>query len=161
MAMNTARVAPRRPRLRWTVGALLLLAAQNAAAAFFGGPVDAANLFRSGMQSGEIASVLGTLAPSVLIYDDGREDRTRDAYASGHLKRDLARFGAFYAETLSQDSAERGDTAWVTTRTRYLGKSADNAVQFIGTETLVLHRLAGGWQIVHVHRSASAEEPAR
>ena len=159
--MNTIHSAPRRPRLRWTVGAVLLLAAQNSTAAFFGGPVDAANVFRSAMQSGEIASALGMLAPEGLIYDDGREDRSREAYARGNLNRDLSRFGAFYTETLSQDSAERGDTAWVITRTRYLGKSVDNAVQFIGTETLVLHRLAGGWQIVHVHRSANAEAPAQ
>jgi ketosteroid isomerase-like protein len=159
--MRTVHSTTRRPRLRWAVGTVLLLAAQNSTGAFFGGAVDAANLFRSAMQSGEIASALGMLAPEVLIYDDGREDRSRQAYAAVHLKPDLARYGAFYAETLSQDSAERGDIAWVTTRTRYLGKTADNAAQFIGTETLVLHRLASGWQIVHVHRSATVEAPAR
>lgn len=161
MAMSTPH-SPRRRALRhgW-IGTMLLLAAHSASADFLGGPVDAANLFRSAMQSGEIASVLRMLAPEVLIYDAGRELRSREAYAAGPLRRDLARLSAFYAETLSQDSAERGDTAWVSTRTRYLSQSTENPVSFIGTETLVLQRLAGGWQITHVHRSVSAEAPAR
>lgn len=157
--MSTPHSARRHTRRRGWIGAMLLLAAHSANADFLGGPVDAANFFRNAMQSSEIASVLRMLAPDVLIYDAGRELRSREAYAAGPLRRDLAHLSGLYAETLSQESAERGDTAWVTTRTRYLGKTPDNKAQFVGTETLVLHRLAGGWQIVHVHRSASAEAP--
>lgn len=146
---------------RCALAAFLLLVAQNTTAAFFGTPVEAAGLFRNAMQTGEIATALRLLAPEVLIYDGGREIRSREAYAAGPLKRDIARDAAFYTTVLSQDSAERGDTAWVTTRTRYLSTSTEQAVEFIGTETLVLHRLASGWQIVYVHRSTGAEAPAR
>lgn len=159
--MSALHAAMTRPLLRASVAALCLCVVQNATAAFFGNAVEAANLFRNAMHEGEIATALRMLAPEVLIVDAGREDRSRDAYAAGALKRDIAHYGAYYVAVLSQDSAERGDTAWVTTRTRYLSKAAENAVEFVGTETLVLHRLAGGWKIVHVHRSAGAEAPAR
>lgn len=159
--MKNAAITALHRVCRCTLAAVLLLLAQNATAAFFGTPVEAAGLFRNAMQNGEIATALRLLAPEVLIYDGGREIRSREAYAAGPLKRDMARDAAFYTTVLSQDSAERGDTAWVTTRTRYLSTSTEQAVEFIGTETLVLHRLASGWQIVHVHRSTGAEAPAR
>lgn len=151
----------RRDAARALAVLILLLATRVSAANFFGNPTDAANVFRSAMASGEIATVLGILSPEVLVYDAGREDRSREAYAAQNLKRDMARLGAFYAEVLSQVGSERADAAWVTTRTRYLSTATERPVRFIGTETLVLQRLGGGWQIVHVHRSASAEEPAQ
>lgn len=156
-----ARFDLNRRAARALVVLILLLAGPVSAANFFGNPTDAANVFRNAMATGEIATVLGLLSPEVLVYDAGREDRSREAYAAHNLKRDMARIGTFYAEVLNQVSSERGDAAWVTTRTRYLSTATERPVQFVGTETLVLLRLGGGWQIVHVHRSVSAEEPAR
>lgn len=105
--MSTLHAAMTRPLLRALVAALCLCFAQNATAAFFGNAVEAANLFRNAMHEGEIATALRMLAPEVLIVDAGRLDRSREAYAAGALKRDIAHFGAHYVEVLSQGMRSR------------------------------------------------------
>lgn len=152
--MSTVRKA-----LHWYVPILLLsLASAPLAARAFDDPVVAANVFRSALQDGNAALALSLLAPEVLIYESGDEQTSRQDYAAAHLKADIRYLDGFYVEILSQKSYEHEGLAWVTTRSRYLSKSADPPTRQLGTETLLLRRQVSGWQIVHVHWSSSAQE---
>ena len=142
--------------LAFALGAFPLLAQ----ARYFGNPEAASQVLRGAMTAGEPGPVAAILAPDVIVYQDGREDRTRDAYVARSLADDLAFFRAYFAEVISQDVREDSESAWVTTRTRYIGKTVDQGASFIGTETLVLRRIGGSWQIVHIHRSRAEGAPA-
>lgn len=124
-------------------------------------PVATVNVFRGALQDGNVAQALSLLAPEVLIYESGGEEKSRDEYAATHLKADIKHLAAYYVDTLTQTSREHEGLACVTTRSRYLSKSADPRPAQFGTETIVLRRLATGWQIVHVHWSSSGEDTDR
>lgn len=125
------------------------------AAGYRDDPAETVNVFRSALVGGDTALALSLLAPEVLIYESGGEERSREEYAAAHLKADMKHLAGFYVDMLSQKSHVRERVAWVTTRIRYVSKSTDKPVENFGTETVVLERLATGWQIVHVHWSSS------
>jgi ketosteroid isomerase-like protein len=57
--------------------------------------------------------------------------------------------------TLLHQTGDRvGDLAWVASEASITGRSGDNAVALMSTETLVLEKAAKGWRIVHVHWSS-------
>ncbi len=142
-------------------GWLLMVAALPAHARYLEDPVATANVFRSALLDGSTGTALSLLSPDVLVYGDGEESGSRDAYASGRLKQDIATLATYYVEVLSQKSDVQDNIAWVSTRLRLLGKSTENSAQHHGTETMVLRRSAAGWQIVHLHRSYSWPGDAR
>lgn len=122
-------------------------------------PVAAANLFRNALLDGDRARTLSLLAPEALIYENGQQELSREAYASGHLKADIAFLSGIYSETLSQSHQISGDMAWVSTRSKLVSKQvgAEAEPTRISAETLVLRRSGQGWRIVHVHWSSSTQ----
>jgi len=119
-------------------------------------PVTAVSYFHMALLDGNVGAVLSQLAPEVVVFQNGTEVRSREAYAAGPLKKEIALLSTFYVETLNQSSDVQDSLAWVSTRMRYLEKSLDTPVERFGTETAVLRRSAAGWQIVHLHLSSTA-----
>ena len=118
-------------------------------------PVTAVSFFHMALLDGNVGAVLSQLAPEVVIVQNGSEVRSREDYAAGPLKKDIALLSTFYVETLSQTSDVQESLAWVSTRMRYLDKSLDTPIERFGTETAVLRRSAAGWQIVQLHVSST------
>lgn len=138
----------------------LLLWLPPAAAQFLpDDPVVSANLFRNALLDGDRARALSLLAPEVLISENGHQESSREAYASGHLKADMAFLSGIYSETQSQSHQISGDMAWVSTRSKLVSKNvgAEAEPTRYTTETLVLRRSGQGWRIVHVHWSSSTQ----
>ncbi|NGY05358.1 YybH family protein [Solimonas terrae] len=98
--------------------------------------------------------VLDLLAPDVAIFEQGFTESSRDAYADGHLDGDLAFAQATKYDVVHRESYASGDTAWVITQARTTGSFADQKVDIDNTETMILKRREGHWQIVHIHWSA-------
>ena len=121
-------------------------------------PVATVNQFRGALQDGNVAQVLGLLAPDVLIFESGEQQASRDEYAAHHLKADIAVLAKVYVDTLGQSSRVDGNTAWVATRSRLVSREADPRPPATVAETIVLRRTGQGWQIVHVHWSAATPE---
>lgn len=142
-------------------GLLLVVLAPQADSRYLEDPVATANVFRSALLDGNTGGALSLLSPDVLVYGDGKESGSRDAYASGQLKQDIATLSTYDIEVLSQKSDVQDNIAWISTRLRMLGKSVENSGQHHATETMVLRRSAAGWQIVHLHRSYSRPDDAR
>ena len=98
--------------------------------------------------------VLDLLAPDVAIFEQGYTESSRDAYASGHLDNDLTFARTTQYDVVHRESLASGDTAWVITQARTTGTFAGENVDIDNTETMILQRRGGKWQIVHIHWSA-------
>lgn len=113
-------------------------------------PVGAVNAFRHALASGDEQAALALLAPELLVYETGDQNRTRGEYAAHHLKADMAFLANARVRVLDQRTSADGALASVATRSRITWPSGD----LVGTETMVLRREPDGWRIVHVHWSS-------
>lgn len=138
-------------RLTWAIVGIALgavpiaLPAQDAAS-----PVSTVNAFRQALETGNERAALELLAPELLVYESGDQNRTRSEYAAHHLMADMAFLAKVRVRVLDQSTSAEGALAWVATRSRITGGPID----LIGTETMVLRRDPDGWRIVHVHWSS-------
>ena len=138
------------PLLRVILGLALGAVAVTLPAQDQASPVRTVNAFRLALESGNESAALEFLAPELLVYESGDQNRTRSEYAAQHLKADMAYLAKVRVRVLEQTASGEGTLAWVATRSRITGASGD----FVGTETLVLRREPLGWRIVHVHWSS-------
>ncbi|MGH8033636.1 MAG: YybH family protein [Nevskiaceae bacterium] len=109
--------------------------------------------FQAALVQGDEAAARQLLAPEALIYESGGME-TREQYASGHLKGDMAFLKAVQLQTLEQTQTPSGDLAVVSTRSRISGEYKGKPVDLLSTETMVLKRGPEDWKIVHIHWSS-------
>ncbi len=125
-------------------------AAQPAAAT-----VDA---FHAALRRGDTAAASALLTDDVLVFEEGRAERSKAEYAASHLGADAA-FSKSVAGVVSRRRGySEGDLAWIATEGRTKGQYRGTKVDRITDETMVLRRVAGTWKIVHIHWS-SAQSP--
>lgn len=117
------------------------------------GTVDA---FHASLRAGDTAAALATLAPDVLIFEEGGAERSREEYASHHLGSDAAFAAASETVVSRRTGRAEGDVAWITSEGRTTGQFNGRAVDRLTTETMLLMRHADGWRIHHIHWSARA-----
>lgn len=118
------------------------------------GPLPVVKAFHMALASGSAAQIEKLLDPNVLIMEGGNVERSRQEYASHHLKSDL-KFMSSVTYTLERQSGDTvGDLAWVASESRLIGKSAPKPVELVSTESLVLRKTPAGWKIVHIHWSS-------
>ena len=146
-----------------TAGSICLVVSlalgQAAAARDMMDPIGTVNAFQAAVANGDEGIAKNLLAPDVLIYESGGQERSRDEYTSHHMKGDMAFLGKAQIQRLDQKQHGHADLAVVSTRSRITGQHKDKAVDIHSTETMVLKRIAGGWQIVHIHWSSRPVEP--
>lgn len=109
--------------------------------------------FKTALRAGEGDRALAYLHPEVRIYEGGRAE-SRDEYASGHLRADMA-FLSAVETTIDRDTVLVGERM-----TLYLseystrGSYRDREIDSHGTETIALVPTAEGWKIRHIHWSS-------
>jgi ketosteroid isomerase-like protein len=135
--------------------ALLALPGAVAAAENPSGPQEAVAAFHDALSRGDRARVTELLAPSVVIFESGGAEVSREEYASHHLGADMEFAKATKQEVVEREAGEAGDAAWVLTRSRTSGTFRDKQVDLRGTETMLLRKTADGWRIVHIHWSSA------
>jgi ketosteroid isomerase-like protein len=144
--------------MRCTARFLLVLTAAAVAAspASAQAPQDAiavVDAFHAAMAAGDSAAALATLHEDLVVFESGRVEHGRAEYRAHHFGADMA----FSLETeralISRSSGGDADVAWVLSRTHTTGTFRDRDVDSEGDETMVLHRTAAGWRIVHIHWS--------
>jgi ketosteroid isomerase-like protein len=133
--------------------ALLLGAAASPAFAQAQSPSETVDAFHYALKAGDRQKALEVLASEVLVFEQGRMERSRTEYAKTHLADDIE-FASQTARTVSRRSTRLlGNTAWVMSVNRNRGKFNNRAVDFTTDETMVLARVSGKWRIVHIHWS--------
>lgn len=138
---------------------LVLAAALPAHARDTMDPVAAAGAFGAALAAGDEATVRQLLAPEVLIYESGGQESSLEEYAAHHMKGDMAFLAGAQVRVLERKHGTNDDLAWVATRSRITGTHKDKPIDLLGTETLVLKLMPGGWRIVHVQWSSRPAEP--
>ena len=112
--------------------------------------------FHAALGSGESATVLALLTEDVIVLEEGGAERSREEYAGHHLPADMAFAAATEAEITHRAASVEGDIAWVLTEGRTSGAFNGRPVDRLTSETMILHRQAGGWRIRHIHWSSRA-----
>lgn len=118
-------------------------------------PVAVIERFQRALVGGNTTQASELLDPSVKIFESGHIERSREEYASHHLKEDAAFLKTAKVQLLSRTGDAIGDSAWVGSENRIRATGADGkAAAVISTETMVLRKRADGWRIVHIHWSS-------
>ncbi len=117
-------------------------------------PTAVVEALHAAMRAGDREAVLKQFATDALIYEAGHVERSREEYARGHLGNDLAFSQAVTRKVTASQQQQAGELAVVVQETESSGRWKDRDVHLIGTETTVLERRDGRWQIRHVHWSS-------
>lgn len=139
--------------LRKILPAVVLALAFCLPAAAQNNPSDAVDAFHYALKAGERRQALELMTADVLVFEQGRLDRSRSEYARSHLADDI-RFASATQRSVSRRSTKlQGNTAWVLSVNRNRGKFNNRPVDFTTNETMVLQRVGGKWRIAHIHWS--------
>ena len=142
----------RRAALAATLAALLAAAAPPAGAQNLS-PTDVVDAFHEALQAGDRRRVLEQLTADVLVFEQGRLDRSRTDYAREHLGEDIG-FAATTKHAVVRRSARiQGAVAWIMSVNRTRGKVRDRDIDLVTDETMVLVRVGNKWRIAHIHWS--------
>lgn len=117
------------------------------------GVVDA---FHAALETGDTAAALALMSDDVMIFEEGRAERSRAEYASHHLEADAA-YAAASESTLSRRGGRAsGDMAWIVSEGQTMGQAGNSATGRLTVETMILKRGPDGWRIQHIHWSSRA-----
>lgn len=108
--------------------------------------------FQRRLAQGDTTGASQLLDPAVLIYEGGGVEKSRDEYASHHLKSDAAFLKNAEVRQLSRTGNAAGDFAWIATESEIRIPGA-KPMDLITTETMVLLRGPEGWRVTHIHWS--------
>jgi ketosteroid isomerase-like protein len=116
-------------------------------------PSDVVDAFHFALKAGDRRKALEQLTADVVIFEQGRMEKSRTEYARTHLAEDIG-FASVTQRTVTRRSVKiQGNVAWVTSINRTRGRFKSRAVDFATDETMILTRVGGKWRITHVHWS--------
>lgn len=117
--------------------------------------VAAVERFRGALSRGDSATVLGMLAPDVIILESG-DVETLAEYRRHHLPADIEFARAIPGTHTLTSAVVHGDAAWVSSTSITQGRMKDRAINSAGAELIVLSRRDGHspWQIRAIHWSS-------
>ena len=140
-------------RMHWRLLALLALLAALPASAQSQTPAEVVDAFHFALKAGDRKKALDLLAADVLVFEQGRLERSRSAYASKHLAEDIG-FSSVTQRSVARRAVKLlGNAAWVMSVNRIRGKFNNKPVDLTTDETMILTRTGGKWRIVHIHWS--------
>jgi ketosteroid isomerase-like protein len=141
--------------------ALLSLAAPAAASPADGVAASAepaaavVDAFHAALRRGDTAAASALLTDDVLVFEEGRAERSKAEYALRHLAADAAFSKAVAGVVTRRRGDAAGDFAWIATEGRTKGSYRGTDVNRVTDETMVLRRIEGAWKIVHIHWSSA------
>ena len=122
--------------------------------AFAAGPSDTVAAFHAAITAGDKTRALAMLSPTIMIYESGYVERSRDEYASHHLGGDMEFAKGVKRRVLKHSERVDGNIAIVMEETETTGAVKGKPVHAFGVETAVLEKKGDEWVIAHVHWSS-------
>jgi ketosteroid isomerase-like protein len=116
--------------------------------------------FHAALKKGDKAAVQTLLDDNVEIFEQGAVEHSKAEYVANHLPDDIAFSGATKFTRVSHGGAMLGNLAYFTSENTVTGTFKGQAVNRIAIETMVLHRVAKGWKILHIHWSSRDPDKA-
>lgn len=117
---------------------------------------DTVDAFHAALAAGEKETALHQLAPSVVVFEGGHAENSRDEYEAHHLGADMA-FSRAVERTVVDRTVRKPSEAVhiVLSTTRTTGTFREKSIDLTGRETMVLVRDDDTWRITHIHWSSS------
>jgi ketosteroid isomerase-like protein len=116
--------------------------------------------FSAALSSGELAKAGKELDPNVLILESGGAERSAAEYLGGHAKSDAEFLKTAHQQLRRRSAHASGDFAWVASESELHLQKDGKPVTMLSTETMLLHRRAAAWKIVHIHWSSRKKDPS-
>ena len=110
--------------------------------------------FAAALKSGDLKRAGDLLADDVLILESGSAEHSRQEYLDHHAPADAAFLKDAQIDVKHRTVRVEGEFAWVGTESDLRTIRDGKPISLLTTETAVLKRTAGGWQIVHIHWSS-------
>ena len=123
------------------------------------GPGETVDAFHFALKSGNRQMALELLTADLLMFEQGKVERSRTEYARKHLGEDIAFAGITTRTVLRRTTKLLGNAAWVMSINRNRGKVNNRPIDFATAETIVLNKVNGKWRIVHIHWSFDEKTP--
>lgn len=123
-------------------------------------PEDVVTAFHAALSRGDTDTALAQLAEDVLIFESGGVERSRAEYAAHHLMADAAFSSAVRRTLVSRTGGDDANTAWLTSVEDVTGSFRNRPINSRSIETMLLRRINGRWQIVHIHWSSADIKPS-
>jgi ketosteroid isomerase-like protein len=120
-------------------------------------PLAVVRSFHEALASGDRSRALALLDPTVVIFEQGGAEMSRDEYTSEHLDADIEFSRATNSKMVDQRTQAREKSAWVLTISETSGNFRGKDVASRNVETMVLAKTASGWHIVHIHWSSHSQ----
>ncbi|ALK99675.2 MULTISPECIES: DUF4440 domain-containing protein [Massilia] len=121
---------------------------------FAASPTEVVSAYHAAVAHGETAKALSLLSPTVLIFESGHVEQSKDEYAGHHLPADIAFAKGASRKVLKGNEHIAGDLAVVIQETETQGTYNGAAIHMLGTETAVLEKKGDGWVVTHFHWSS-------
>ena len=109
--------------------------------------------FKAALAVGDSTAAISFLHADLIVYEGGHAE-TLAEYRAGHLAADMEFAAATATEALTQGLVVRDGMALWVSETETKGEFRGRAIESLGTETIVLLLIDGGWKILHVHWSS-------
>lgn len=113
--------------------------------------------FHRALGDGDRAAALQLLAPEAVILEGGAA-QSRAEYEREHLGEDIAFARATKSERSETQIQQKGDAAWVTTKSRTTGTFNGRKIDSVGVELMVLTKGGAGWRIRAIHWSSRSNK---
>ncbi len=110
--------------------------------------------FGKALAAVDMKSVENMLDPRVIILESGGAERSREEYLGHHAIADAAFLAGAHVVLLRRTARVDGDLAWVASENELHATEGGKPMTLLSTETMVLHKTADGWHIVHIHWSS-------
>lgn len=124
------------------------------------GPAETVDAFHFSLKAGNRQTALEFLTADVLVFEQGKVERSRTEYARRQLGEDIAFAGITSRAVLRRTTKLLGNAAWVMSINRNRGKVNNRPIDFVTSETIMLNKINGKWRIVHIHWSFDEKTPA-
>jgi mono/diheme cytochrome c family protein len=120
-------------------------------------PAALVDRFQKLLAQGKTREASELLDSNVLIFEGGGAERSREEYASHHLKSDADFLKTANVAVGNRSGFVAGDIAWIATESELKTQGA-KPMNLLSTETMVLKRAAQGWRITHIHWSSKPKK---
>ncbi len=116
--------------------------------------VNKVDAFSQALAAADFEQVKNLLAPDTIILESGGVEHSRDEYLNHHAKSDAAFLSGAHVKVVSRTAHVDGNLAWVATESEIHVSKDNKPLTLLSTETMILGKRSGDWQIVHIHWSS-------
>ncbi len=110
--------------------------------------------FGKALAAVDFKTVENLLDPGVIILESGGAERSRAEYMGHHAIADALFLGNAHVTLQHRIARVDGTTAWVASESEIKASPDGKPMTLLSTETMILHKSAEDWRIVHIHWSS-------